>query len=84
MDLDASQLNLHMVLQIMEVTTDAQMKRTMRRPLPSGRMGMSHAVAFAVTMGVSGVTLLALKVVVIFCPHIFVNKTAKFRNKLIT
>ncbi|KAH8934113.1 hypothetical protein BDL97_18G066600 [Sphagnum fallax] len=47
--------------QIMEVTTDAQMKRTMRRPLPSGRMGMSHAVAFAVTMGVSGVTLLAWK-----------------------
>jgi hypothetical protein len=27
LDLDASQLNLHMVLQIMEVTTDAQMKQ---------------------------------------------------------
>ncbi len=66
MDLDASQLNLHMVLQIMEVTTDAQMKQTMRRPLPSGCMGMSHAVAFAVTMGVSGVILLAWKV---FCSY---------------
>ncbi len=73
MDLDASLLNLHMVLQIMEVTTDAQMKRTMRRPLPSGRMGMSHAVAFAVTMGVSGVTLLAWKVFVHILPPYFLE-----------
>ncbi len=57
----------------MEVTTDAQMKRTMRRPLPSGRMGMSHAVAFAVIMGVSGVTLLAWKVFVHILPPYFLE-----------
>jgi heme O synthase-like polyprenyltransferase len=73
LDLDASQLNLHMVLQIMEVTTDAQMKQTMRRPLPSGCMGMSYAVAFAVTMGVSDVILLAWKVFVHILPPYFLE-----------
>lgn len=45
--------------QIMEVANDSRMKRTMRRPLPSGRMSLPHAVAFAVTMGVGGVATLA-------------------------
>ncbi|XP_024395445.1 protoheme IX farnesyltransferase, mitochondrial [Physcomitrium patens] len=45
--------------QIMEVVNDSRMKRTMRRPLPSGRMSLPHAVAFAVTMGVAGVATLA-------------------------
>ena len=47
--------------QIMEIASDARMKRTMRRPLPSGRMSVLHAVAFAVTMGVGGVAILACK-----------------------
>ena len=47
--------------QIMEIANDARMKRTMRRPLPSGRMGVLHATAFAVTAGVGGVMLLAYK-----------------------
>lgn len=45
--------------QIMEIANDSRMKRTMRRPLPSGRMSLPHAVAFAVTMGVGGVAALA-------------------------
>jgi protoheme IX farnesyltransferase len=45
--------------QIMEVANDSRMKRTMRRPLPSGRMSLPHAVAFAVAMGVGGVATLA-------------------------
>ncbi|KAG0626221.1 hypothetical protein M758_2G112000 [Ceratodon purpureus] len=45
--------------QIMEISNDSRMKRTMRRPLPSGRMSSPHAVAFAVTMGVGGVAMLA-------------------------
>jgi protoheme IX farnesyltransferase len=45
--------------QIMEDANDSRMKRTMRRPLPSGRMSLPHAVAFAVAMGVGGVATLA-------------------------
>jgi protoheme IX farnesyltransferase len=45
--------------QIMEIANDSRMKRTMRRPLPSGRMSVPHALAFAVTMGVGGVLTLA-------------------------
>lgn len=44
--------------QIMEIANDARMKRTMRRPLPSGRIGLPHAVAFAASMGVVGVASL--------------------------
>ncbi|KAL2622146.1 hypothetical protein R1flu_002351 [Riccia fluitans] len=47
--------------QLLEIANDARMKRTMRRPLPSGRIGVPHALAFAVTCGVTGVTLLASK-----------------------
>lgn len=47
--------------QIMEIASDSRMKRTMRRPLPLGRMSVLHAVAFAVTMGVGGVVILACK-----------------------
>jgi hypothetical protein len=36
-------------------------------------MGMSHAVAFAVTMGVSGVILLAWKVFVHILPPYFLE-----------
>jgi heme O synthase-like polyprenyltransferase len=49
-------------LQVIEVVNDGQMKRTMRRPLPSGRMSRAHALSFAIAMGVGGVSLLAYKV----------------------
>lgn len=49
-------------MQIMEVKNDSVMKRTMRRPLPSGRLSRAHALAWAIGMGVSGVSLLAYQV----------------------
>ncbi|KAJ8429220.1 hypothetical protein Cgig2_017625 [Carnegiea gigantea] len=45
--------------QVFEVKNDAKMKRTMRRPLPSGRLTVSHAVAWASSVGVAGTGLLA-------------------------
>ncbi|BBM96815.1 heme o synthase [Marchantia polymorpha subsp. ruderalis] len=48
--------------QLLEISNDSRMKRTMRRPLPAGRIGVPHALAFAVTAGVSGVALLASKI----------------------
>eukprot|EP00245_Coleochaete_scutata_P011483 TRINITY_DN4273_c0_g2_i1.p1 TRINITY_DN4273_c0_g2~~TRINITY_DN4273_c0_g2_i1.p1 ORF type:complete len:369 (-),score=47.49 TRINITY_DN4273_c0_g2_i1:199-1158(-) len=47
--------------QLIEVANDAKMKRTMGRPLPSGRTSKMHAFVFAASMGVSGVSLLAYK-----------------------
>ncbi|KAF3557665.1 hypothetical protein F2Q69_00018021 [Brassica cretica] len=47
--------------QIFEISNDAKMKRTMRRPLPSGRMSVPHAVAWATIAGASGACLLATK-----------------------
>eukprot|EP00976_Prorocentrum_cordatum_P077540 1182731-Prorocentrum_minimum.AAC.2 len=46
----------------MEIKNDGLMKRTMMRPLPSGRCGPRHAAAFAAVMGIGGVSLLAWKV----------------------
>ena len=48
--------------QAYEVANDARMKRTALRPLPSGRMSMPHALAFAAVAGVGGVALLSQKV----------------------
>lgn len=45
--------------QVFEVKNDAKMKRTMRRPLPSGRLTVPHAVAWASSVGVAGTGLLA-------------------------
>lgn len=45
-----------------EINNDAKMKRTKRRPLPSGRISVPHAVAWASSVGVVGTTLLAYKV----------------------
>ena len=42
---------------------DAKMKRTMGRPLPSGRLTVPHAVAWASSVGVAGTGLLACQVV---------------------
>ncbi|KAM7256433.1 hypothetical protein ACFE04_012174 [Oxalis oulophora] len=45
--------------QVFEISNDAKMKRTMNRPLPSGRISMPHAVAWASTVGLGGTALLA-------------------------
>lgn len=52
--------------QIYEVKNDSLMKRTARRPLPTGKLSVSHALAFAGLMGVGGIALLA-SMVCCFC-----------------
>jgi heme O synthase-like polyprenyltransferase len=37
------------------------MKRTMRRPLPCGRVSPTHAAIWATSAGIAGTTLLASK-----------------------
>jgi heme o synthase len=44
--------------QILERDTDALMKRTATRPIPSGRMSVNEATAFAIITGVLGVGIL--------------------------
>lgn len=46
--------------QIQERRTDALMKRTSRRPLPSGQITLSQAIVFALACAVSGSILLLL------------------------
>jgi heme O synthase-like polyprenyltransferase len=48
--------------QVYEKVNDGMMKRTMNRPLPTGRVSRAHALAFAALAGVGGVWLLAEKV----------------------
>jgi protoheme IX farnesyltransferase len=48
--------------QVYEKVNDGMMKRTMNRPLPTGRVSRGHALAFAALAGVGGVWLLAEKV----------------------
>ncbi|RDX66650.1 Protoheme IX farnesyltransferase, mitochondrial, partial [Mucuna pruriens] len=45
--------------QVFEINNDAKMKRTSRRPLPSGRITMPHAVGWASSVGLAGTALLA-------------------------
>lgn len=47
--------------QIFEISNDSVMKRTMKRPLPSGRMTRNHALVWAVSVGAAGISLLAYK-----------------------
>ncbi|KAG9445120.1 hypothetical protein H6P81_016460 [Aristolochia fimbriata] len=47
--------------QVFEVKNDAKMKRTMRRPLPSGRLSVPHAVIWASSLGLAGTSILACK-----------------------
>nr|QKZ93260.1 putative aromatic prenyltransferase [Cannabis sativa] len=47
--------------QVFEKNNDAKMKRTMQRPLPSGRITIPHAVFWASSMGLVGTALLASK-----------------------
>ncbi|MED6168428.1 Protoheme IX farnesyltransferase, mitochondrial [Stylosanthes scabra] len=48
--------------QVFEVKNDAKMKRTFRRPLPSGRITIPHAVGWASSVGLGGTALLATQV----------------------
>ncbi|MBC7447396.1 MAG: protoheme IX farnesyltransferase [Hymenobacteraceae bacterium] len=45
--------------QVLEIDRDKLMKRTAHRPLPEGRIGAGHALAFAAVIGVVGLTILA-------------------------
>lgn len=44
--------------QVIEKDTDALMKRTMNRPVPTGRMSISVALAIAITLTVLGIVIL--------------------------
>ncbi len=48
--------------QVYEVVNDGMMKRTQNRPLPTGRMGRPHALAFAAVMGAGGLAMLFIHV----------------------
>ncbi len=48
--------------QVWERDLDARMARTRRRPLPSGRLGTAHALAFSVAISIAGIVWLALAV----------------------
>lgn len=48
--------------QVFEVKNDAKMNRTKKRPLPSGRISIPHAVTWAASTGILGTGLLASKV----------------------
>lgn len=50
----ASSLN-----QVFEIQNDAKMKRTRKRPLPSGRITAPHAALWASSIGIAGTSLLA-------------------------
>lgn len=58
------------------------MKRTMRRPLPSGRITLPHAVMWASSVGVAGTALLAWKVAYYFLIYISVVSST-FLDKLV-
>ncbi|KAK3224699.1 hypothetical protein Dsin_004561 [Dipteronia sinensis] len=45
--------------QVFEISNDAKMKRTMLRPLPSGRISIPHAATWATSVGLAGTALLA-------------------------
>ena len=49
-------------LKVFEKENDAKMKRTMLRPLPSGRITISHAATWASFMGLAGTAILASEV----------------------
>ena len=46
--------------QVLEVDSDAKMSRTRRRPLPSGRVGLTEGLALAVVWALSGLIILSL------------------------
>ncbi len=48
--------------QLMEQDTDAKMRRTQNRPLPSGRLRPNDVLIFGCTLGIAGLAYLALAV----------------------
>src|SRR5260370_11528759 len=46
--------------QLIEVRFDAQMRRTARRPLVSGKIGQSHALCFGISLSIIGAIYLAV------------------------
>jgi len=48
--------------QILEIRLDKRMHRTRRRPLPSGSMSVAHSFFAAMSMGVGGLSILAMQV----------------------
>ena len=48
--------------QVYEIKNDGLMRRTMLRPLPTGRLSRAHALAFAGLTGISGIAILASQV----------------------
>jgi len=51
----------NIINQILEKDLDKLMKRTAKRPLPTGQIAVAAAVVFCVALGVSGLALLALQ-----------------------
>ncbi|KAI9091949.1 hypothetical protein K1719_027884 [Acacia pycnantha] len=47
--------------QVFEINNDAKMKRTSKRPLPSGHITIPHAVNWASSVGLAGTALIATK-----------------------
>jgi hypothetical protein len=75
-------LIIHTYFQVFEIKNDAKMKRTMRRPLPSGRISPAHAAMWATSVGAAGTALLAWKVLT-FSLH-FIHVYVYFLSKLLS
>ncbi len=83
----ASALNM-----VMERRTDALMERTRRRPLPSGRLGVSEALAFGGTLSLSGLATLywganrlaTVVALVTWASYLFAYTPLKTRTSLAT
>jgi heme O synthase-like polyprenyltransferase len=65
--------SFHIYFQVFEIKNDAKMKRTMQRPLPSGRISPAHAAMWATSVGAAGTALLAWKVLIIYLQFIYRN-----------
>jgi protoheme IX farnesyltransferase len=50
----------NIINQIIERNLDKQMKRTAKRPLPTGKVSVTEAVVFTIVLGVAGLALLGL------------------------
>jgi len=50
----------NIINQIIEIDVDKLMKRTAKRPLPTGRVSVSEAVSLSVLMGVTGLSILLI------------------------
>merc|ERR1712070_566582 len=55
-------LSANSINQWIEIANDGKMGRTLKRPLPSGRISPNHALAFGITSGTMGSGLLAATV----------------------